>query len=273
MKTYTMFLLCIIASSVSTQSQEATKQAKLLKKPRVYNAIVKSDEELIPSQSYPAVAPVIRPVYTGIFPYAPLIVPQVQPYGAEGYGNVKISPDDGEGKDLLPRELVPPSPNQPKSTYKDPASTEVDQVPFNLEGEIPQTKGSTNQSFSSKGTENYDNSQGSEPMNYEGDLSPTSMDDSYFQDVDSKIQHQSNDYGRFLQPPSEIFNDKKNTRSKVPSGNVPENINPLSFFNYQPENFDIPNVRPPPIPVTQNSNNSTKKTIDYPNAPPTLFSL
>ncbi|XP_014277229.1 uncharacterized protein [Halyomorpha halys] len=39
----------------------AVNGSKLLKVPRIYNALITSDEELVPSQAYPAVAPVLRP--------------------------------------------------------------------------------------------------------------------------------------------------------------------------------------------------------------------
>uniref|UniRef100_A0A8D8M9E6 Uncharacterized protein n=1 Tax=Cacopsylla melanoneura TaxID=428564 RepID=A0A8D8M9E6_9HEMI len=190
MKTHALFLLvCFLAYTVSAQAQETQppKQSKLLKKPRVYTAIVKSDEELIPSQSYPAVAPVIRPVYTGYFPYAPpVIIPHVQPYEHE-YGNLKALPDYGE------------------------------------------------------------------------------------EAINTKSDAQSNDYGSFLQPPPPPSRNSKQTSDNLPPQDA---VNPFqSFYNYQPENSDIPNVPPPPLPVAQNSNNSTKKKVDYPNAPPTLFAL
>uniref|UniRef100_A0A8D8UQL1 Uncharacterized protein n=1 Tax=Cacopsylla melanoneura TaxID=428564 RepID=A0A8D8UQL1_9HEMI len=231
MKTHALFLLvCFLAYTVSAQAQETQppKQSKLLKKPRVYTAIVKSDEELIPSQSYPAVAPVIRPVYTGYFPYAPpVIIPHVQPYEHE-YGNLKALPDYGEESYSYPsKDLKPPAPNQP-ITYKAHESKE-------------QFEPKSNGSISSE------------------------------EAINTKSDAQSNDYGSFLQPPPPPSRNSKQTSDNLPPQDA---VNPFqSFYNYQPENSDIPNVPPPPLPVAQNSNNSTKKKVDYPNAPPTLFAL
>uniref|UniRef100_A0A8D8UXC6 Uncharacterized protein n=1 Tax=Cacopsylla melanoneura TaxID=428564 RepID=A0A8D8UXC6_9HEMI len=265
MKTHALFLLvCFLAYTVSAQAQETQppKQSKLLKKPRVYTAIVKSDEELIPSQSYPAVAPVIRPVYTGYFPYAPpVIIPHVQPYEHE-YGNLKALPDYGEESYSYPsKDLKPPAPNQP-ITYKAHESKE-------------QFEPKSNDSISSERIVDYDSlsNQGSpQRFNYEGDLTPTALDDSYFPEaINTKSDAQSNDYGSFLQPPPPPSRNSKQTSDNLPPQDA---VNPFqSFYNYQPENSDIPNVPPPPLPVAQNSNNSTKKKVDYPNAPPTLFAL
>ncbi|KAL1129738.1 hypothetical protein AAG570_012682 [Ranatra chinensis] len=37
------------------------QSGRLLRVPRVYNALITSDEKLVPSQAYPAVSPVLRP--------------------------------------------------------------------------------------------------------------------------------------------------------------------------------------------------------------------
>lgn len=267
MKTLPLVLLLSVAYA-SSYPQEGPKQPKLLKKPRIYNAIVKSDEELIPSQSYPAVAPVIRPFYTGLFPYAPVIIPHVQPYPPEEYGSLKAASDYGEER-IPPhvhypsKELTPPAPHQPNPTYRAPSSAEAQSQ------EAASQNLGTSGSGSAKTSVNSDfdpNSNEGSPqrLNYEGELSPTASDDSYFpQDLGSKPQ-QSNDFGSLLQPPS-----KPKSAESVPQERSPFQ----SFFNYQPENSEIPNVPPPPLPVKQNENNSTKKKVDYPNAPPTLFSL
>lgn len=160
--------------------------------------------------------------------------------------------------------MIPPSPNQPKPTYRAPTS-EADQLLNNISPKqnFPKANGSA----SAESSIDYDSSapEGSpQPLNYEGELSPTAVGDSYFpQDINTKNQQKSNDFGSFLQPPS-----------KPSSSNAPQDGGSFqTFFNYQPENSEIPNVPPPPLPVKQNENNSTKKKVDYPNAPPTFFTL
>lgn len=159
-----------------------------------------------------------------------------------------------------PANLTPPSPHQPNPTYKVP-TLEADQLQDNKI--LPQQNSPRPiESGESKADYERTSSEGSpQPLNYEGEISPTSADDSYFpQDLNTKTQPQSSDYG-FLQPPSKV------------NPAAPRDGSFQTFFNYQPENSDIPNVAPPPLPVKQNENNSTKKRIDYPNAPPTFFAL
>lgn len=160
-----------------------------------------------------------------------------------------------------PATLTPPSPHQPNPTYKVP-TLEADQLQDN---KILPKQNSPRPIESGESKADYERTSSAEgspqPLNYEGEISPTSADDSYFpQDLNTKTQPQSSDYG-FLQPPSKV------------NPAAPRDGSFQTFFNYQPENSDIPNVAPPPLPVKQNENNSTKKRIDYPNAPPTFFTL
>ncbi|XP_075216697.1 uncharacterized protein LOC142322007 [Lycorma delicatula] len=56
-----VIILCLIhIVPVLCQRQQA-QTGRLLRIPRIYNALITTDEELIPSQAYPAVAPVLRP--------------------------------------------------------------------------------------------------------------------------------------------------------------------------------------------------------------------
>lgn len=48
------------------------ESARLLRVPRIYNALITSDEMLIPSQAYPAVAPVLRPAFFVAAPAYPI---------------------------------------------------------------------------------------------------------------------------------------------------------------------------------------------------------
>lgn len=52
-----------------TLSAVLADPAKLRRVPRIYNALITSDEELLPSQAYPAVAPVLRPAPLSYTPY------------------------------------------------------------------------------------------------------------------------------------------------------------------------------------------------------------
>lgn len=45
--------------------------AKLLRKPKVYNAVITTDENLTPSRAYPIIQPVIQPAYPVLSPYYP----------------------------------------------------------------------------------------------------------------------------------------------------------------------------------------------------------
>lgn len=58
------------------------RAAKLLKTPRIYNAFVTSDEKLLPSQAYPAIAPVVQGIQYPLPGYiaAPAIYPPLIPY-------------------------------------------------------------------------------------------------------------------------------------------------------------------------------------------------
>lgn len=41
--------------------RQQSQTGRLLRIPRIYNALITTDDDLIPSQAYPAVAPVLRP--------------------------------------------------------------------------------------------------------------------------------------------------------------------------------------------------------------------
>ncbi|XP_046662244.1 uncharacterized protein LOC124355244 [Homalodisca vitripennis] len=69
--------------------------AKLRRIPRIYNALITSEEQLLPSQAYPAVAPVLRPA--ALTPYGPYGLPPVQeqyqlyapdPYSPQSYSRL-----------------------------------------------------------------------------------------------------------------------------------------------------------------------------------------
>lgn len=65
-------------SSAVTWALPSADPAKLRRIPRIYNALITSDEELLPSQAYPAVAPVLRPAPLPFAPYyglAPVYAP------------------------------------------------------------------------------------------------------------------------------------------------------------------------------------------------------
>ncbi|XP_054277728.1 uncharacterized protein LOC128996427 [Macrosteles quadrilineatus] len=67
--------------------------AKLRRIPRIYNALITSDEQLLPSQAYPAVAPVLRPAPLAPYPYsypygAPYTVYAPDPYGLQAYSRL-----------------------------------------------------------------------------------------------------------------------------------------------------------------------------------------
>lgn len=46
--------------------------AKLLRTPKVYNAIITTDENLSPSQAYPLIQPVIQPAIPVLSPFYPI---------------------------------------------------------------------------------------------------------------------------------------------------------------------------------------------------------
>lgn len=45
--------------------------AKLLRKPKVYNAVITTDENLTPSQAFPIIQPVIQPTIPLLTPFYP----------------------------------------------------------------------------------------------------------------------------------------------------------------------------------------------------------
>lgn len=45
--------------------------AKLLRKPKVYNAVITTDENLTPSRAYPIIQPVLQPAFPVYSPYYP----------------------------------------------------------------------------------------------------------------------------------------------------------------------------------------------------------
>lgn len=47
------------------------ESAKLLRKPKVYNAIITTDENLTPSQAFPIIQPVIQPAISILSPFYP----------------------------------------------------------------------------------------------------------------------------------------------------------------------------------------------------------
>ncbi|RZF44213.1 hypothetical protein LSTR_LSTR003853 [Laodelphax striatellus] len=55
--------VALVLLALCSRVMSEPEPARLLKVPRIYNALITTDEELTPSQAYPAVAPVLRPAY------------------------------------------------------------------------------------------------------------------------------------------------------------------------------------------------------------------
>ncbi len=64
-----------------------TQAGKLLKVPRIYNALITSDEKLLPSQAYPALAPIVQSIQYPLPGYVTTGLYQtVLPYGSSTAG-------------------------------------------------------------------------------------------------------------------------------------------------------------------------------------------
>lgn len=92
--------------------------AKLRRVPRIYNALITTDEELLPSQAYPAVAPVLR----HYSPYPPYGLPPAlhgsyglyapDPYSLQSYSRIPGFNDTLQDPQaplysLQPRQTIP----------------------------------------------------------------------------------------------------------------------------------------------------------------------
>ena len=49
------------------------ESAKLLRKPKVYNAVITTDENLTPSRAYPIIQPVLQPAIPFLSPFYPAV--------------------------------------------------------------------------------------------------------------------------------------------------------------------------------------------------------
>ncbi|KAG8331413.1 hypothetical protein J6590_042180 [Homalodisca vitripennis] len=120
--------------------------AKLRRIPRIYNALITSEEQLLPSQAYPAVAPVLRPA--ALTPYGPYGLPPVQeqyqlyapdPYSPQsysrlpGFNDTLVDPDAPQSPQsapvfsLQPQQTIPQITDQIKNNR--PSNRDIPDVP------------------------------------------------------------------------------------------------------------------------------------------------
>lgn len=68
-RTFFFQFLFVLSASIAL-----TESAKLLRKPKVYNAIITTDENLTPSRAYPIIQPVLQPAIPFLSPFYPQTV-------------------------------------------------------------------------------------------------------------------------------------------------------------------------------------------------------
>lgn len=118
----------VLLAVARAEPQPAADPAKLRRVPRIYNALITTDEELLPSQAYPAVAPVLRP-YSPYPPYSPYGLPPAlhgsyglyapDPYSLQSYSRIPGFNDTLQDPQGTPQRQPPQPPLyslQPRQT-------------------------------------------------------------------------------------------------------------------------------------------------------------
>jgi hypothetical protein len=98
--------------------------ASLLRKPKVYNALITTDENLTPSRAYPVIQPVLQE--TGVA-FSSFSSPFVQPLPALRFFNPYNNYQD-PGYGLVPAEVPQPRIAVPPTTENPASPEQVSQV-------------------------------------------------------------------------------------------------------------------------------------------------